>query len=92
MSALKEQSNVIFGVFEPHVTATFLPRCPECSHKHPLAYNPPLTDLSCPGCGKPRPEAGTTIDVPAVVTDRRLSIGALLIRFGKFLQRLSEGL
>ena len=68
----------------------FLPRCPECGHKHPRAYNPPLMTNYCPQCFSPAPPVGETIDVPAVATDRRIQLGQLLLRIGAFLRNLAE--
>jgi hypothetical protein len=76
--------------FEAAAQVQFLPRCPSCGHKHPRAYNPPLTTDFCPKCFSPAAPAGEPIDVPAVATDRRIQLGKLLLRICAFLRNLAE--
>lgn len=78
------------GSYEPSLQATFLPRCPTCSGKHPLAYQPPMDPNTCPNCGAHRAPVGPAIDVPATITDRRTKFGNLLLRIGISLSRLQK--
>lgn len=70
---------------EPSLGVTFLPRCPHCGGKHPLAYMPALPDGVCPDCGTLLAEAPAEIVVPAELTGRDVwtSIARACLKAGK---------
>jgi len=71
--------------WEPSLKARFLPRCPHCGSKHPLAYDPPIKSENCPSCGKPCAPAEAAFDVPAVLTGKDYSV-----RFGLWLLKIAD--
>lgn len=79
------------GHFEPSLAAVFLPRCPSCGEKHPLAFRPPLVRDTCPACDGPVAPPARPIEVPAVITGR--TPAALLARacfaLARFFRRLA---
>lgn len=81
-------------VFEPSLSATFLPRCAHCGGQHPLSYHPPLPADRCPDCGEPPVQPGDPVQAqvaltgmsPAMITARAC------LAIGKFLRDLAKGL
>lgn len=71
---------------EPSLGVAFLPRCPNCLGRHPLAYNPPLPAGICPECDTLLVEAPPAVHVPAVLTGRdvRMAIGRACLAAGKY--------
>lgn len=73
---------------EPSLGVTFLPRCPHCLGKHPLAYTPPAARADvCPDCDMPLPEPTPAMHVGAELTGRDplTAIGLALLKAGKWL-------
>lgn len=82
------------GQYEPSVSVQFLPRCPKCGDRHPLAYRPPRRADICPGCGAASAEAGETFSADAVITGQTISVmvARLCFRLGAWLRRLANRL
>ena len=84
------------GVFhyEPICSARFLPGCPTCGDRHPLAYRPPVQSETCLTCGAPVPEPGEAEDIPAVITGKTPSglAAKALLGAGKWLASIAKGL
>jgi len=73
-------------VFEPTLTARFLPRCGKCGHKHPLAYQPPIESDKCLACG-----ASVAVS-PSEFTASAVATGGLGLRFGFWLLKVARRL
>lgn len=60
--ATRNKSKSAIGKFEPIVSRTFLPRCPNCGGAHPLARKgfAGSPDI-CPDCAQPAAAAGETM-------------------------------
>lgn len=80
-----------FGVYEPELTTTFLPRCPGCGSPHPRAVK--LDTDVCPGCGTTCP-LGATRTVKAAITGwSPWAIAArLFLWLGQCLARLARSI
>ncbi len=79
-----------FGYFEPSMQHQHLPKCAQCNAVHPMARKPKIRSSTCPDCGAPVVVDAVSIDVPAVVTDWKFSIGNMLMRMGAKLNRFSK--
>lgn len=71
---------------EPSLGVVFLPRCPHCGGKHPLAHKPPLPEGICPDCDTLLALVPAGVDVPAVLTGRdvRVAMGRAMLAVGKY--------
>lgn len=80
------------GTFEPSCVVQFLPACPRCRAKHPLACSPPLPEGTCPNCGFLLSPPPSPIDVPATLTRRGVwpRVGHACLAVGRFLAALSQ--
>ena len=56
------------GKFKPVCLRTYLPPCPACGGKHPLAYEPPFDDGECPACGERSAPPENAMAADAVIT------------------------
>lgn len=88
-------STVATGPAALHVEGSLsyrvLPRCWNCGHKHPAAYNPPLEDQRhCPACGHTVQRPREAVEVPVAITDRAARFGMALIRAGAWLIELAR--
>lgn len=80
------------GYYEPSLKTQFLPGCPSCGEKHPLANSPPIESETCLECGSPVGTPGPVIEVPAVITglDPVTLVGRACLSAGKFFDRLRK--
>lgn len=75
---------------EPSLQIQFLSRCPQCGHKHPLAYMPPLRSSMCPECGIDRSDVSPPVTVESVITDGVVRFGNAMLKIGAWLSRFAN--
>lgn len=70
--------------------AQFLPRCPACHERHPLACQPPMPAERCHACHHPLPALDAPVEVPAAVAGWRMRLGDILLKIGAALARFAN--